>query len=248
MVMGSSCLLSCGKSSKSTSSESTTSDSTLMTEPSLDPGEINITEANLPLAKDWQYDVSFPDWQDRSSYAANNRLGFTSYQGQGEVYITPQIGSGKFSLYVNDQKIDRPANSVNFGLNLAATAEVGINFDRWMKSAARIRNCCCPKTTRCGRRTAGFTPFRSAATGKASISIRTCSNNTALRFRRTGIPCWKLCASSGRTESSPSRFPSRTFRIIWRKWLCLPAPEKRNSRQGPGPWTRFRNPGRRRCG
>ena len=106
MVMGSSCLLACGKSSKSTSSESKPSESEAMTEPSLDPGESSITEANLPLAKDWQYDVSFPDWQDRSSYAANNRLGFLSYQGQGEIYITPQIGSGKFSLYVNDQKID----------------------------------------------------------------------------------------------------------------------------------------------
>ncbi len=106
MVMGSSCFLACGKSSKSTSSESDSSESTSMTVPSLDPGETSITETNLPLAKDWQYDVSFPDWQDRSSYAANNRLGFLSYQGQGEIYITPQIGSGKFSLYVNDQKID----------------------------------------------------------------------------------------------------------------------------------------------
>ncbi len=40
---------------------------------------------------------------------------------------------------VNDEKIDRPANSVNFGLNVAATAEIGINFDQWINSKARVR-------------------------------------------------------------------------------------------------------------
>ena len=40
---------------------------------------------------------------------------------------------------VNNEKIDRPANSVNFGLNVAATAEIGINFDQWINSKARVR-------------------------------------------------------------------------------------------------------------
>ncbi|MBR2167702.1 MAG: OmpA family protein [Paludibacteraceae bacterium] len=57
--------------------------------------------------------------------------------------VDKELIEGMSNMYkhtlVNDQKIDRPANSVNFGLNLAATAEVGINFDRWMKSAARVR-------------------------------------------------------------------------------------------------------------
>lgn len=55
---------------------------------------------------EWQYDVSFPDWQDRSMYGANNRMGFYGYSGQGEVLITPSSDAGSFSLYINDMKVD----------------------------------------------------------------------------------------------------------------------------------------------
>ena len=40
---------------------------------------------------------------------------------------------------VTDKKVERPASNVNFGLNLAASAEIGVNFDRWIKSASRLR-------------------------------------------------------------------------------------------------------------
>ena len=54
-----------------------------------------------------------------------------------------ELIAGMSNMYkhtlVNDEKIDRPSNSVNFGLNLAATAEIGINFDRWINSPARVR-------------------------------------------------------------------------------------------------------------
>ena len=40
---------------------------------------------------------------------------------------------------VTDKEVERPASNVNFGLNLAASAEIGVNFDRWIKSASRLR-------------------------------------------------------------------------------------------------------------
>ena len=40
---------------------------------------------------------------------------------------------------VTDKEVERPATNVNFGLNLAASAEIGVNFDRWIKSASRLR-------------------------------------------------------------------------------------------------------------
>ena len=63
--------------------------------------------AELPDG-DWQIDVSFPDWKGwvSSNLAANNRIGFTMYSGQGELYITNDGDCDGFSLYVNDKKID----------------------------------------------------------------------------------------------------------------------------------------------
>ena len=40
---------------------------------------------------------------------------------------------------VTDKEVERPATNVNFGLNVAASAEIGVNFDRWIKSASRLR-------------------------------------------------------------------------------------------------------------
>ena len=40
---------------------------------------------------------------------------------------------------VTDKEVERPATNVNFGFNLAASAEIGVNFDRWIKSASRLR-------------------------------------------------------------------------------------------------------------
>ena len=53
----------------------------------------------------WQYNVSFPDWQDRSMYGANNRMGFHANAGQGKIYLQPHDASN-FALYINDCKID----------------------------------------------------------------------------------------------------------------------------------------------
>ena len=40
---------------------------------------------------------------------------------------------------VTDAEIDQPATKVNFGLNLAATAEIGVNLDQWIKASPRVR-------------------------------------------------------------------------------------------------------------
>ena len=40
---------------------------------------------------------------------------------------------------VTDAEIVKATTKVNFGLNLAATAEVGVNLDRWVKASPRLR-------------------------------------------------------------------------------------------------------------
>lgn len=40
---------------------------------------------------------------------------------------------------VTDQDFSRPATSVKWGLNLAATAEIGVNFDQWINASPRLR-------------------------------------------------------------------------------------------------------------
>ena len=40
---------------------------------------------------------------------------------------------------VTDQDFDHPATSVKWGLNLAATAEIGVNLDQWINDSPRLR-------------------------------------------------------------------------------------------------------------
>lgn len=40
---------------------------------------------------------------------------------------------------VTDQALDRPSTSVKFGLNLAASAEIGVNLDRWIDAMPKLR-------------------------------------------------------------------------------------------------------------
>ena len=40
---------------------------------------------------------------------------------------------------VTDQDVRRPATSFNMGINLAASAEVGVYFDRWIQASPRLR-------------------------------------------------------------------------------------------------------------
>lgn len=40
---------------------------------------------------------------------------------------------------VTDQNVSRPTTKVNFGLNVAASAEIGVNLDQWVKATPRLR-------------------------------------------------------------------------------------------------------------
>ena len=40
---------------------------------------------------------------------------------------------------VTDQAVKGPAQKVNFGLNVAASAEIGVNLDQWVKATPRLR-------------------------------------------------------------------------------------------------------------
>ncbi|MBQ1874729.1 MAG: hypothetical protein II144_03465, partial [Paludibacteraceae bacterium] len=40
---------------------------------------------------------------------------------------------------VTEQDVERPSTNVKFGLNLAASAEIGVNLDRWIDTDARMR-------------------------------------------------------------------------------------------------------------
>jgi len=77
----------------------------------------------------WQYDLSFPDWQNRSMNGANNRLAFYGYSRQGKIYITLQPGTGSFSLYINDTKIDTSAmtEGKTYSVNFESIARNGQN-------------------------------------------------------------------------------------------------------------------------
>lgn len=91
--------------------------------------DVVISEEALPFGYEWQYDITFPDWQDRSSYAANNRLGFYTYSGQGEIYVTLDAGCGDFTLYINDRKIDtsKMKAGTSYKLDIAGISRNGTN-------------------------------------------------------------------------------------------------------------------------
>lgn len=54
-----------------------------------------------------------------------------------------QLIEGLTEMYnhalVTDEDFSRPATSVKWGLNLAATAEIGVNFDQWINASPRLR-------------------------------------------------------------------------------------------------------------
>ena len=71
-------------------------------------------------------------------------LGLSTVSGVMTTFIEDkELIAGLNDMYkhalVTDKEVERPASNVNFGLNLAASAEIGVNFDRWIKSASRLR-------------------------------------------------------------------------------------------------------------
>lgn len=98
-------------------------------------GEVVITPtaSTEPVMTDptleWQYDITFPEWQDRSSYCANNRLGFYGYSGQGTIYVTLDEEAGSFNLYINDKRIDTSSMTPGgtYTLDISGIARNGRN-------------------------------------------------------------------------------------------------------------------------
>ena len=71
-------------------------------------------------------------------------MGRSTISGNLTTSITDkELISGLTDMYnhtlVTDQAVKRQSTKVNFGLNLAATAEVGVNFDQWIVASPRIR-------------------------------------------------------------------------------------------------------------
>lgn len=62
---------------------------------------------SLPDAQ-WLAEVTFPDWtgQIDDSLGMNSMYSFSSYSGQGTLYITPAEGVTGFTLFVNNHSID----------------------------------------------------------------------------------------------------------------------------------------------
>ena len=87
---------------------------------------------NIPLF--WQAGVK----------AGIGLLGISSVSGVMTTSIEDkELIAGLTDMYkhalVTDQEVKRPATKVNFGLNVAASAEIGVNLDQWIKSASRLR-------------------------------------------------------------------------------------------------------------
>ena len=87
---------------------------------------------NIPLF--WQAGVK----------AGIGLLGMSSVSGVMTTTIEDkELIAGLTDMYkhalVTDQEVKGPATKVNFGLNLAASAEVGVNLDQWVKAASKLR-------------------------------------------------------------------------------------------------------------
>lgn len=68
---------------------------------------VAVQSVTLPNAT-WQNELTFPNWAGYvdDTLALNSMYTFTTYHGQGKLYITPAEGVTGFSLFVNNQPID----------------------------------------------------------------------------------------------------------------------------------------------
>ncbi len=68
---------------------------------------VAVQSVTLPEAT-WQNELTFPNWAGYidDTLALNGMYTFTTYHGQGKLYITPAEGVTGFSLFVNNQPID----------------------------------------------------------------------------------------------------------------------------------------------
>lgn len=90
---------------------------TLLTPTAMAAAGASSGERKVPTAKavlpdqDWQAEVSFPDWAGYvdDTLAMNGLYSFTSFRGQGRLYITPDESVTSFRLFVNNAEVDTSA-------------------------------------------------------------------------------------------------------------------------------------------
>ncbi len=71
-------------------------------------------------------------------------MGQSTIGGKLTTYIEDkELIGGLTDMYnhalVNEDPIERPSNAVKFGLNLAASAELGVNLDQWVNALPKLR-------------------------------------------------------------------------------------------------------------
>ena len=124
------------KNKEATTQSSSESSSVMVSTPESDvPGEktikaVAIMEATVPEGENqWQYDATFPNWQDRSGYSSNNRLAFFGYPDQGKLYLTPDVDGENFHLYINDTLIDTTSmiSGKSYAVDFSGISKSGSN-------------------------------------------------------------------------------------------------------------------------
>ncbi|MBR3552065.1 MAG: penicillin binding protein PBP4B [Clostridia bacterium] len=89
-----------------------------------------LVPAKIP-ARQWQLDVTFPDWKGsvNTAFAINNRVGFYGYAGQGVLYLQPDKDCGVFSLYLNGKRVPTKGAvpGTAYKLNMSALTVNGLN-------------------------------------------------------------------------------------------------------------------------
>ena len=92
--------------------------------------DVTLSEAVVPEGENqWQYDASFPNWQDRSGYSSNNRLAFFGYPDQGKLYLTTDVDGKDFHLYINDTLVDTSSLSAgkSYAVDFSGISKSGSN-------------------------------------------------------------------------------------------------------------------------
>lgn len=113
LMMTGTMMAGCGSTpSNSTSGESTTPTQNAASPTSSENEKVTVATQSVTLpSAGWQTELTFPNWAGYvdDTLALNSMYTFTTYHGQGKLYITPAEGVTGFSLFVNNQPIDTSA-------------------------------------------------------------------------------------------------------------------------------------------
>lgn len=110
LMMTGTMMAGCGPANANPSPEGTTQSTQTTAVPAFaenSQAAVAVQSVTLPNAT-WQNELTFPNWAGYvdDTLALNSMYTFTTYHGQGKLYITPAEGVTGFSLFVNNQPID----------------------------------------------------------------------------------------------------------------------------------------------